>query len=91
MQVFVLRTDLSSTNPPVIASYPDLPVLDRSTHGPGAAVLSLPQTAMQTDPQTRVVTLISTWRTANVNQIVNDEAQRRIEESYTVYMQLTVS
>jgi hypothetical protein len=88
MQVFVLRTDLSLTNPPVVASYPELPILDRNYHGSDIALLSLPQQAISLDPDRRQVLLISTWRTDFSAQVVNDEAQRRINESFTQFMQL---
>jgi hypothetical protein len=87
MQVFVYRSDLSETNPQVLAAFPDDPVFDRSYLGTDVAVLSLPQNAMQVDSQSRMTTLVSTWRTDNVNQIVNDEAYRRIDESFTDFMQ----
>jgi hypothetical protein len=43
---------------------------------------------MQIDTQTSLTTLLSTWRTDNVDMVVNDEAQRRINESFTQFMQL---
>jgi hypothetical protein len=87
MQVFVFRSDLSDTNPPVLAAFPDQPVFDRAYAGTDVALLSLPQNAMQVDQQSRQTTLVSTWRTDNVDQIVNDEAYRRIWESFSDFMQ----
>ena len=62
-------------------------MVDRSFHGTDVAVWSLPPTAIVTDTQSRLVTLISTWYTDNASQIINDEAYRRILESFTEFMQ----
>jgi hypothetical protein len=88
MQVFINRTDLSDTNPPVVSSHPDLPVLPRDFLGTDVALLSLPSSAIQQNSQTGLTTLLSTWRTDNVNQIVYDEAYRRVQESFTEFQQV---
>jgi hypothetical protein len=87
MQVFVKRNNLSlATQAPVIAVYPDDPVVDRAAHGTDVAVLSLPFNAYYNDSTTHFIYLVDNWR-SNAAQIVNNEAQRRIFESFSDFMQ----
>ena len=87
MQVFVMRVDLALENPPVLAIYPELPIVPREYHGLQAAVLSLPAAAIQTDPDTAQQVLVGDWRTVHVADVCNNEARRRIDKSYPEYMQ----
>jgi hypothetical protein len=90
MQVFINRVDLTLENPPVAAIYPELPIIPREAHGLQVAVLSLPSAAIQTDPDTAQQVLVGDWRTVYVTTVCNNEARRRIEESFPDYMQRNV-
>lgn len=87
MQIFVLRTELSNTNPLVTATYDDSPVMDRAMLGTQYALLQMDPTAVQGDVSTRLKTLVGDWRTKFVSAVVNNEAQRRIYESFSQFMQ----
>jgi hypothetical protein len=87
MQVYLDRTELPKTQPWVITAFPEFPVLDRNLLGTTRAVISLPQSAVIYDTNTRRSKLTTSWRTDNATQIVNDEGQRRIIESFSEYMQ----
>jgi hypothetical protein len=63
-------------------------VVDRSFHGTNAAVLALPTEAVSVDQQSRIVTLVATWRTDYVSQIVYGESYRRVEESFADFQQM---
>ena len=87
MQVFVMRVDLALENPPVLAIYPEFPIVLRELHGLQAAVLSLPFAAIQTDPDTAQQVLVGDWRTVHVAEVCNNEARRRIDKSFAEWMQ----
>jgi hypothetical protein len=87
MQVFVLRSDLELANPPAVAIYPELPIIPRDFHGVESAVLSLPDAATRTNPDVLVTTLVGDWRILFVDQVIDGEARRRIDESFSEYMQ----
>lgn len=87
MQVFVLRSDLALVTVPVIAIYPEFPIIPRETHGLHVAVLSLPSAAIELVPDENTSVLVGDWRGLYVDQVVNDEARRRIDESFPEYMQ----
>jgi hypothetical protein len=99
VQVYILKTDLSQTIVPVYGIYPDIPSLDRNMMGTTLNVLTLPPEAVQsslpalpTDPASGPIStvifsqLASNWRTYTAS-IVRNEAQRRILESFSEFMQ----
>jgi hypothetical protein len=90
MQVYVARSQLTQDPVPVVASFDDLPWRDRNLMGSSFTVLSLPTTAVARieDPVTKIAStvLASDWR-SNASMIVNMEAQRRILESFSEFMQ----
>jgi hypothetical protein len=94
VQVYVLISDLSLAIVPVYGVYPDIPMLDRNMMGTTLTVLSLPPEAVKAAPpydptvSTTVLfsQLASDWRT-HTDWLVNNEAQRRILESFSEFMQ----
>lgn len=94
MQVYVLKSDLSSQAAVVMVqgSYPDQPQLDRNLLGTQFTVLTLPPTSVVpyavpgTSPALLMSQLESGWRN-NASMIVRNEAQRRILESFSEFMQ----
>lgn len=97
MQVYVSKSLLGLPDPiPVLGYYQDAPVLPRDLHGAGASVFSLPASAVivpasrtsQPISDTQFVPrLKASWRADNMTQMVQDEARRRILESFPDYMQ----
>ena len=87
MQVFVWRSDLTLALVPVLATYPEFPIIPRDAHGADAAVLSLPSKAIESHPDDPTSNLVGDWRIIHIVQVVNDEARRRIDELFTEYMQ----
>jgi hypothetical protein len=90
MQVFVNKSNLTLDPVPVVASFDDLPWRDRTLMGSGCTVLSLPTTAVTKveDTVTKIATtvLATDWR-SHADTICNMEAQRRILESFSEFMQ----
>jgi hypothetical protein len=88
-QVFVKKAMLAGVDPvPIIAHYPKEPTRARDMHGAECTVFCVPTTAIdETGIRDGVPpTLRSDWREA-MEEIVNTEASRRIEEVFPEYMQ----
>ena len=88
MQVVVRRSDLTSPQPLVLASYDDTVVVDVTALGldkQSATVLGLPASALAAQERGPPL-LASSWRD-NAVAIVNAEAFRRIERVFTSYAQ----
>jgi hypothetical protein len=92
MQFFVMIADLTDTgltNVPIQASYADIPVIDRNFYGSEQTVLTLDGTMRLLDANGKNPYLDPTWRTnpTEINLCINGEAERRIVESFTEFMQ----
>lgn len=93
MQVFVQKAKLTDDPVPVVAHYEDSPVVPRNRMGDTCTVLAVPADAIQhnmlrpDDPEVRpAAQLKSDWR-SHADVICNGEAQRRILESFSEFMQ----
>jgi hypothetical protein len=89
MQVFVKKADLASTDIPVVAIFEDGPWQDRNLMGNACTVLALPPSAVVRVDGLMGISrnqLDNNWR-SNAAMILNMEAQRRILESFSEFMQ----
>jgi hypothetical protein len=84
MLVFVKKADLILDPVPVLAYYPDAAALPIDYHGSDATMLCLPENSV--DVSTIPPRLISGFRN-DMEEMVNDEAERRIEIPFPAYMQ----
>src|SRR5262245_14080761 len=85
MQVFVKRSDLPTEPVPVFAFYEDSPRVADDLHGPDMALLSLP--VEKVDRSVTPPVLVSDFRLTKMPQMVNDQANRRIDVAFPDYMQ----
>ena len=89
-QVFVKKTDLPNAVIPVHGLFPDLPWIDRNALGSQYTPLSLNDSAVISSPPLTAGSppsqLAANWRTQAII-ITNGEAQRRILEGFSDYMQ----
>src|SRR5262245_26230831 len=87
-QVFVKKSALAGSDPiVVVANFPDDPMMARDAQGTDCTPLCLPAEA---NDQTNLPPLPSVlrpdWRD-HMQGIVNEEAERRIDEAFPLYMQ----
>jgi len=86
-QVFVRSTDVGSTNPVVVAMYPETRPVDPNTHGQGLSIYVLPMEAIQqpSDATGQVPTLVDNWQSMIVP---GSMAATRIAETFAVQAQI---
>ena len=85
MQVFVRRGMLVEDPVLILAFYEDEPVIPVETHGPDTTVLNLPRPAI--DDSVTPPRLVTNFRALHMEQMVNEEASRRIELAFPDFMQ----
>jgi hypothetical protein len=88
MQVFVAKADLALPVVPVYGSYPDVPLIDRAFLGSLYTPLILAGSVIVPKTVGGITTynLASNWR-SYATTLLNGEAQRRILEVFSEFMQ----
>jgi hypothetical protein len=87
MQVIVRRSDLGEQQPLAIGYFADNVIIrDLASYGSGLTVLTLPDTASIITSPGEAARLVPNWRSYSAT-IVNAEANRRIQLSFTDYSQ----
>jgi hypothetical protein len=91
MKVFIRTNDLNSETPVVIACYDDEKSVSDDAHGAGMTVLTLPRELVES-PKLEVnggmPYLAKNWRERAGAMPVKAEAQRRINEAFSISEQL---